>query len=139
MKEIDVLYDRYWKPTLRLIEYADSDYRLVDFLGNHIWFLKSFHNKNYHSSWWHMYDYEWKNVWFWGNGIMRDLEWNCVGFWERANDFPQPLLPVKWRKPQPRTVKTLVRKPYHKDMKFGCIKKFYWSKYEPLQLFNWKK
>lgn len=125
MKDVDVIYNRYGQPILRLIEISSKDYRFVDFQWNHLGF--------YHNTC--LYNYFWMHVWRFEQGIMRDLQWYCVWFWEQPTDLLKPLLPLKQLKPLFGLIplppaKPLTMLPYMKP-----LKSFFWSNIDPIMLF----
>ncbi|MFA7718127.1 MAG: 4-fold beta flower protein [Candidatus Absconditabacterales bacterium] len=125
MKEIDVIYNRYGEPVMRLMELAINDYRFITFQGDHIGFLDG--DK--------LYNYQGNHVGRIEGGIMRDLRGLCAGFGERIIDTIHPLLPLKRIKPVPYIPKIAPIKPVRKIGYIKPIKYFQWSVYDPRWLF----
>ncbi|OGH92579.1 MAG: hypothetical protein A2563_02795 [Candidatus Magasanikbacteria bacterium RIFOXYD1_FULL_40_23] len=121
MEEIDVIYNRYGTPMLRLLE----DGRLVSFTGKSIGFIKESNLFNYSGEY---------CGWF-ENGIMRDQNGHCVGFGENASDFPAPFFPFKQFKPFPGFVEFEPFRPFTGFIPFKPLKTFSWSEKDPISLF----
>ena len=121
MKQIDILYNRYWEPTLRQFD----NNNLVDFKWRHIGFI--YENK--------LYNYKGHHVWWLEWGIMRDLRGNCVGFGKNPTDWHRPLLPIKQIPSIPSIVEISPIKPIRRVPYIKPIKKFQWSDFEPIGLF----
>lgn len=115
MKEVDVFYNRYWKPILRQL----SDWRLVWFNGKNYFFIDTDA----------IYNYDWIQVWWIEKGLIRDLSWNVLAFWENVTDTIKPFLPFKQFKPFPYFIEFEPFRPFKEFKKFKPLKTFYWSKY----------
>lgn len=119
--EIDVFYNRYGAPMLRLL----SNGRVVSFPGKSIGFLIG---DNF-------FNYSGKFVGWLGNGIIRDRVGNCVGFGENANDAPAPFLPFKQFKPFPGFIEFESFRPSTEFVPFRPFKTYAWSNKDPISLF----
>ncbi len=113
--EIDIFYNRYWKPILRYL----SDWRLVGFNWKNYFFIDSDV----------IYTYSWQQIWWIEWGIIRDLEGHVLAFWENPTDTPRPFLPFKQFKPFPAFLQFEPFRPFLPFKQFKPIKSFYWSKY----------
>lgn len=120
--EIDVIYNRYGEPVLRLLDNG----RLVGFDGLSVGFLEGVN----------LYNYRGKHVGWFENGIMRDHDSECVGFGENVMDVPRPLLPFKQFKPFPAFVQFEEFRPFRQMAPFRTVKKYGWSELDPLTLFS---
>lgn len=119
--EIDVFYNRYGAPMLRLL----SSGRLVSFLGKSIGFIKG--ND--------LFNYSGKFVGWLENGIIRDKSGNTVGFGEKANSSPAPFLPFKQFKPFPSFVEFEPFRPFTSTVPLRPFKTYNWSEKDPISLF----
>jgi hypothetical protein len=119
--EVDVIYNRYGEPVLRLL--ANS--RIVGFDGKSYGFFDGVH----------LYNYKGQHVGWYEDGVMRDHDGACVGFGEAPSDFPRPFLPFKQYKPFPAFVEFEPFRPFKTFAPFKPIKKFGWSEIEPMGLF----
>ncbi|HSX24606.1 MAG TPA: hypothetical protein VLG69_01425 [Candidatus Andersenbacteria bacterium] len=120
-EEIDVIYNRYGEPVLRLLDNT----RFVGFDGKSVGYLDS---RN-------LYNYNGKHVGWFENGIMRDHNGACVGFGEHPTDVPRPFLPFKQFKPFPAFVEFEPFKQFKQLAPFKPLKQFGWSELEPNGLF----
>lgn len=114
-QELEVYYNRYWKPLLRHL----NDGRLVWFNGKNYFFLDEDA----------IYTYAWKHVWWLEGWIIRDLSWSVLAFGENVTDSPKPFLPFRQFKPFPSFVEFEPFRPFKEFKKFKPLKNFYWSKY----------
>jgi len=122
-QEIDVIYNRYGEPVLRLLDNG----RFVSFDGKSVGFIDG---KN-------LYNYNGKHVGWFENGVMRDLNSATVGFGENPTDIPRPLLPFKQFKPFASFVEfEQYPRPLKQIAFLQPFKKFNWSEVEPLDLFS---
>jgi len=122
IKEINVLYDRYGKPIFRLL----NNGRVVSFNGKSYGFLEEDT----------FYNYKWKHVWWFRWGLVRDLSWNVVGFWEYVTDPYSPFLPFKQFKPFPGFVEFEPFRPFKEFKQFKPFKSFLRSNIDLSLLFN---
>lgn len=113
--EIDVYYDRFWKPILRHL----IDWRLVWFNGKNYYFLKGDL----------IYDYKWTHIWWMEGGIIRDTFWRVLAFWEKVTDKPHPFLPYRQFKPIACFVRIEPIRPLTKISSNKPLKKIFWSNY----------
>jgi 4-fold beta flower protein len=120
-QSIDVIYNRYGEPTLRLL----GNGRFVDFDGESIGFLDG---QN-------LYNYDGNHVGWFEKGIMRDHEGACVGFGEYPTDTPVPFLPFKQFIPFASFVESAPFRPFKEFVPFRSFKQFAWSEIEPRDLF----
>jgi hypothetical protein len=121
-QEIDVIYNRYGEPVLRLLDNG----RFVDYDGNSIGFIDDDNN---------LYNYNGEHVGRFEGGIMRDHNGACVGFGEESTDTPKPFLPFKQFKPFPAFVEFEPFRPFKEFAPFKPFKQFGWSDIEPRDLF----
>lgn len=121
-REVDVIYNRYGEPILRLLENG----RFVDFDGKSYGFLDTFN----------LYNYYGQHVGWLENGIMRDHDNACVGFGENPTDSPRPILPFKQFKPFSAFIEFEPSRPFKGFVPFKPFKKFYWAEIEPKNLFS---
>jgi hypothetical protein len=120
--EIDVIYDRYGAPALRLL----NNGRLVTFRGESVGFLV---DEN-------LFNYSGEYVGYFENGVMRDKNSQCVGFNENASDYPAPFFPYTQYKPYPSYVEYEPYRPYTHWVSFKPYKSFSWSDKDPISLFS---
>lgn len=120
-EEIDVVYNRYGEPILRLLDNG----RFVGFDGKSIGFIDGIN----------LYNYKGEHVGWFENGIMRDHNSACVGFGENSTDIPRPFLPFKQFKPFPSFVEHEPFRPFKQFAPFEPYKKSGWSEIEPRDLF----
>lgn len=120
--EIDVFYNRYGAPMLRLL----SNGRLVSFKGKSIGFTPDGVN---------LFNYSGNFVGWFENGVIRDQFGNTVGFGENANDYPAPFLPFKQFKPFPNFVEFEPFRPVTQFVPFRPFKTYAWSDKDPISLF----
>ncbi|MES3031324.1 MAG: hypothetical protein V4697_02825 [Patescibacteria group bacterium] len=121
MKEINVIYNRYGAPVLRLL----SDWRLVSFSGKNIGFIKG---EN-------LFNYSGEYVGWIQNDVMRDRDGYVVGFGEKPIDYPAPLFPFKQLKPFPGFVELAPLRPLTQHVPLKPLKSFSWSQRDPISLF----
>jgi len=114
--EIDVFYNRFWKPILRQL----SDWRLVWFNWINYFFL----------DWDIVYNYSWKQIWWLEMWLIRDLSWKVLAFWEIVTDNIKPFLPFKQFKPFASFVQFEPFRPFKELKKLKPLKSFFWSKYK---------
>jgi len=120
-QELDVIYNRYGEPVLRLL----NNGRFVNFDGESAGFIDG---KN-------LYNYDGEHVGWFEGGVMRDHEGATVGFGESPTDTPHPFLPFKQLKPFPAFVEFEPFRPFKQFAPFQSFKRFNWSEIEPLDLF----
>jgi hypothetical protein len=120
-QELDVIYNRYGEPVLRLL----ADGRFVGFDGSNFGFLDG---KN-------LYDYKGQHRGWFEGGVMRDHSSAVVGFGENATDTPRPFLPFKQFKPFPGFVQFAPFRPYKQFAPFQPFKQYAWSYLDPRGLF----
>jgi len=121
MRVIDVIYNRYGYPELRLF----SNGRLVTFSGKSAGFLE---NQD-------AYNYAGRHLGWYENGVLRDHWGDVVGFGEHPTDYPLPILPIKAIKPIPGIVEIERIRPITQIPPIKPIKSFYWSTFTPISLF----
>lgn len=121
MQEVDVIYNRYGQPELRVLENG----RLVTFRGESVGFIKDDSAYDYHGH--HLGWYE--------NGILRDNWGAVVGFGEQPTDYPIPLLPLKALKPLAGLVQLEPLRPLTQLKPLKPMKTFSWSAHTPIELF----
>lgn len=125
MREIDIIYNRFWTPTLRLL----YDWSLVTYGGTHVGFVRNNELYNYFGT--HVGRLE---LW-----VMYDLNWLCVWFGNNPTNI-HPLLPLRQLAPLPSLVPIPPIRPITEIPNLSPIKQFSRSKLLPLQLFlNQKK
>ncbi len=122
MNEIDVIYNRYGTPVLRLMDNG----RILNFNGKNVGFQDDFGN---------LFSYKGKHVGWLENGIMRDHNGACVGFGQNPTDVPRPFLPFKQFKPFPGFPQFEPFRPFKQFSPFKPFKQFAWSDTEPENLF----
>lgn len=120
-KEIDVIYNRYGEPTLRLLDNG----RFVGFDGKSYGFLSKKH----------IYNYKGQHVGWFEKGIIRDQNGACIGFGENPTDSPKPFLPFKQFKPFAGFVEFEPHRPYKQFPPFRPFKQFGWSDIDLPNLF----
>ncbi|MDD2891406.1 MAG: hypothetical protein PHQ95_00370 [Candidatus Gracilibacteria bacterium] len=118
-QEIDVFYNRYGKPILRLL----NDGRLVGFNGHNYYFIDNDA----------VYNYQGQQVGWIGGGLIRDLSGNVFVFGERVTDNVKPFLPFKQFKPFASFVQFPPYKPYLPYKKLKPLPSFSWSNYKLTQ------
>lgn len=121
MNEVDVIYNRYGEPVLRLLDNG----RFVGFNGKSFGFLSGIH----------LYNYNGQHIGWFEGGIMRDLNGACVGFGEYPTDNPHPYLPYRQYKPYPAYVEYEPYRPYKQYPHYKPYKQYGWSDIEPGELF----
>lgn len=121
MQEVNIFYDRYGAPKLRLLR---ND-RLVSFSGKSIGFV----NGPY------LYNYRGQHVGWLEGDIMRDVNGNTVAFGKNPTDTPRPFLPFKQFRPFPAFVEFEPFRPYKQAPRFKPYKRFGWSPVNPITLF----
>ena len=115
-EEIDVFYNRFWKPILRQL----NDWRLVWFNGKNYFYIDDDA----------IYNYSWKQIWWIEMWLIRDLHWNILAFWENVTDNVKPFLPFKQFKPFPSFVTCEPFRSFKEFKKLKPLKSFFWSKYK---------
>lgn len=120
-QEVDVIYNRYGAPVLRLLDSG----RLVRFNGKGVGFADGIN----------LYNDSGKHVGWFEKGIMRDHNGAVVGFGESPQDMPHPFLPFRQFKPFPAFVGVESLRPLKQLAPYKPIKKFNWSVIEPIELF----
>jgi hypothetical protein len=121
MKEIDIIYNRFGDPELRLL----GDGRLVSFNGQNYGFINGTN----------VYAYDGIHVGFFERGILRDHYGHTVGFGENPTDTFKPLLPLKRLKPLPGLIQLPPLRPLTQLPPLPSLKSFYWSSFLPHELF----
>ncbi len=121
MQAVDVIYNRYGRPELRLLQNG----RLVTFGGKSAGFLK---NQG-------VYDYSGRHLSWYENGVLRDHWGDAVGFGEHPTDYLSPIFPIKAIKPIPSIVKIEQIRPITQIPPIKPIKSFNWSRLTPISLF----
>lgn len=122
MNEIDIIFNRYGEPRLRLL----SNGRLVSFSGHSIGFLDG---EN-------LYTYKGKHVGWFELGIMRDHSGAVVGFGQNPSDNPMPFLPFKQWIPFRGYVEYEPYRPYKGYAPYRPYKRYSWSELDPVALFE---
>lgn len=122
--EIDVIYNRFGEPVLRL---SDTG-RLVGFDGKSVGFLDGIN----------LYNYSGHHVGWYEGGIMRDHDSATIGFGENPTDSPKPFLPFKQFKPFPSFVEFEVHRPFKQYAPFRPFKKYGWSSIDDPRLLFFK-
>lgn len=122
MQEVDVIYNRYGEPSLRLMDNA----RLVGFDGRSYGFIDGDN----------LYNYGGVHVGWYEKGIMRDHDGAVVGFGENPTDSPRPFLPYRQYKPYPAYVEYEPYRPYEQYAPYRPYKQYGWSEFNPLSLFS---
>lgn len=122
LKEIDTIYDRYWKPIFRIL----PNWRFVDFKGKSYWFLD-------HDA---LFNYKGKQVGWFNQGLLRDLKWYVIGFWDKVTDPFSPFLPFKHLKPIPGLLDIEPIRPIKEIKKMKPFSFSLWSKESLSSLFN---
>lgn len=113
MKEVNVIYNRFGKPVLRLL----SDGRLVTFQGKNMGFLVKDN----------LYNYKGKHVGWFADGLIRDHHGQVVGFGEAVADPIHPFLPFKQFKPFAGHVQYPPYRPYLQYEPYRPFKSYSWS------------
>ncbi len=121
MDEIDIIYNRYGEPRLRLFVSG----RLIDFVGRNIGFLDQDN----------LYNYNGQHVGWCEGGIIRDHDGLCVGFGEIVTDVAHPLLPLKQLRPLPGLPQPEPLRPLKSLPPLKPLKSFNWSELDPVSLF----
>lgn len=121
-KEIDVIYNRFGEPLLRLLKNG----RFVGFDGKSYGFLAKSN----------LYNYQGKHVGWFEKGIVRDHNGLCVGFGENPTDTPRPFTPFKQFKPFRGFVEMEPFRPFKERSPFKPFKKFGWSRIDLIDLFS---
>ena len=119
--EIDIIYDRYGAPVIRLL----SNGRLVSFPGKSMGFI---HGVN-------LFNYQGRYVGWLENGVMRDKNGLCVGLGENPTDIPHPFFPFKQFKPFRGYLEFEPFRPFMEFVSFKPFKSFSWSDKDPISLF----
>ena len=120
-QEIDVIYNRYGEPVLRLL----NNGRLVGFDGKSFGFLDGIN----------LYNYKGIHVGWLEGGLIRDHKGAVSGFGENPTDTPRPYLPYKQYKPYPAYVEYEPYRPYKQYAPDKPYKQYAWSEYDPRLLF----
>jgi len=120
-QDIDVIYNRYGEPVLRLLDNG----RFVDFNGKSFGFIDGLN----------LYNYSGQHVGWYENGIMRDHNSFAVGFGEYPTDIPRPFLPFKQFVPFKSFVEFEPFRPFKQFAPFKPFKRFEWSDIDPRNLF----
>ena len=120
-QDIDVIYNRYGEPVLRLLDNG----RIVDFNGKNFGFIDGIN----------LYNYGGQHVGWYENGIMRDHNSFVVGFGEYPTDIPRPFLPFKQFIPFKGFVEFEPFRPFKQFAPFRPFKRFEWSDIDPRNLF----
>jgi len=120
-REIDVFFDRFGAPKLRMLD----NQRLVSVGGKSVGFISGPH----------LYNYRGQHVGWLEGGIMRDLNGHTVAFGENPADSPRPFLPFKQFKPYPSVVEFEPFRPFRQAPRFKPFKSYGWSPISPITLF----
>lgn len=121
MKILDVIYNRFGYPELRLLENG----RFVTFGGKSAGFLRRES----------IYDYRGRHLGWFENGVLRDHWGNVIGFGESPSDYPSPIFPIKAIKPIASIVEIEQIRPIPQIPPIKPIKSFNWSVFTPISLF----
>lgn len=121
INDIDVIYDKNGKPTLRLL----SDGRFVTFSGKSAGFMDKTS----------IYNYSGSHIGWYEGGIMRDHLGKCVGFGENVTESTHSFLPFKQFVPFRGFVEFEPFRPFKSFEPFHPFKSFSWSDMEPINLF----
>lgn len=121
-EEVDVIYNRYGKPILRLL----SDGRFVTFLGINLGFLDGDN----------IYNYKGKHVGWFSEGLIRDHHGHVVGFGEHVTDLTRPFLPFMQYKPYAGYVHYEPYRPYLQYPPYRPYKSYSWSNIPLEEIFN---
>jgi len=122
MQEIDIIYNSFGSPVLRLL----SNGRLVDYNGKSIGFIEEDC----------VYDYNGVHVGWYIDGIFRDHNGCCVGFGNDVQLTPHPLLPIKQICPISGFIEF---EPFRPFRGFPPLKPVFfmgWSSYNPISIFK---
>jgi hypothetical protein len=122
MNEVDIIFNRYGEPILRLL----SNGRLVTFSGQSIGFLDG---EN-------LYTYKGKHVGWFELGIVRDHRGAVVGFGLKPTDSTMPFLPYRQWIPYRGYVGYEPYRPYKGYAPYKPFKLYSWSDFDPVTLFE---
>lgn len=121
-KEIDIFFDRYGKPILRLLD----NNRIVNFQGKSIGFCD---NEN-------LYNYTGKHVGWLEGGVIRDHYGCVVAFGLNPKDEPMPFLPFTQFIPYRGYVEYEPYRPYLSYAPYKPYKMYTWSNITLIDLFK---
>lgn len=129
INEIDIIYDRFGEPQIRILKQPGEN-RIVRWNGSPLGFM---HNDG-------VFNYAGTRVGTYENGILRDTDGFTVGFGSNPTDEPYPLLPDKQELPPRGYTNHWPAIPLYRDKGHSTVidKQSEWSDKTVIGIFNGK-
>jgi hypothetical protein len=122
MNEIDIFFNRFGAPEIRLLDNG----RFVSFSGKSLGFWDNGS----------IYDYRGNHLGWLENGVIRDHYGCIVWFGNNPTDFPLPFLPFKQFVPFRHFVEFEPFRPFKSFPPFRPFKNYSWSNFDIYSFFN---